>query len=186
MTQPALFTLEPVCEEIACCRWRSQARPEIIVTNERWDLPVLRWADAHPVVYEIATGCRSKAYGVGSCAHAGWAQRANTPEAVFERIRTIYDDVHDPLKGLGIFRWRALFTLEHYRDKGFTGGTFAAVLPREARSSVLTMDYTPDLVLDVAQRFAAWVDQWRELVAVVVLKGCEEVYRWDWSAMGLS
>ena len=84
-TQPALLSVQPVCEEVVVRRWRSQVRPELVVTDGRYDLPVLRWADAYPHVYKIASGTRSRVFGRNSCAHIGWAQRSKAPAAVFER-----------------------------------------------------------------------------------------------------
>ena len=104
--QLTLLSVQPVCEEVVVRRWRSQVRPDVVVTGEKHDLPVLRWADAHPHVYEIASGTRSKVFGRNSCAHIGWAQRGKAPAAIFERIRTLYDGLRDPLKGGGIFQWQ--------------------------------------------------------------------------------
>jgi hypothetical protein len=156
-------------------------RPEIVVADEKWDLPVLRWADAHPVVYDVVEpGSRSRAYGFGACSHIGWAQRGQDPAATFERVRTVYDDLHDPIKGRGIFQWRAQFTLAHFGERGFAGGTFCTLTARGAHGDVLTMDYTPELLDDVALRFAAWADRCRSPVAVVLARGRQEVRRWDW------
>jgi len=185
--QPPLLAVQPVCEEVVVRLWRSQVRADIIVTDEEYDLPVLTWADTHPHVYKIAAGTRSKVFGRNSCAHIGWAQQSKSPEAVFERVSTLYRDLHDPLKGKGIFRRRAQFTFEHYRDKGFTGGTFFAVTetPR-GYSSLLTMDYTPALIAEVARRFAAWCRRHPRPMGVVVKKKGRkgpEVRRWEWEEL---
>ncbi|MDY7079781.1 MAG: hypothetical protein SXV54_23090 [Chloroflexota bacterium] len=234
--QLTLLSVQPVCEEVVVRRWRSQVRPDVVVTDEKHDLPVLRWADAHPHVYEIASGTRSKVFGRNSCAHIGWAQRGKAPAAIFERIRTLYDGLRDPLKGGGIFQWRAQFTFEHYEDKepalpprvlhcesttastrggtlvagvavslpslsgaegskgpamslskGFTGGVFFTVTetPR-GYGDLLTLDYTPALIDDVARRFAAWARRHPRSVAVVVKKKNwkgQEVHRWDWEEL---
>jgi hypothetical protein len=183
-TQPALLSVQPVCEEVVVRRWRSQVWPEIVVTDGRYDLPVLRWADAHPHVYKIADGTRSKVFGRNSCAHIGWAQRCQAPTAVFERVRTLHDALHDPLRGKGIFYWRAQFSFEHYEDKGFTGGVFFAVSETSrGYSDLLTLDYTPALIDEVARQFAAWARNHPRPVAIVVKrKGWKspEVHRWDW------
>ena len=209
--QPPLLAVQPVCEEVTTRQWRSQVRPEIVVTGEKYDLPVLAWADAHPHVYDVASNTRSKAYGRNSCAHIGWAQRSQAPEAVFERVRTLYRDLHDPLKGKGlalgslpracrggaegacpepaegIFQWRARFTFEHYRDKGFTGGVFFSVTgTSRGYGDLLTLDYTPALLDEVARRFAAWCCKYPGLVAVVVKKGGwkgAEICRWEWEEL---
>jgi hypothetical protein len=189
-TQPALLSVQPVCEEVVVRRWRSQVRPEIVVTDERYDLPVLKWADAYPHVYKIASGTRSRVFGRNSCAHIGWAQRSKAPAAVFERVRTLYDALHDPLRGQGIFRWRARFTFEHYEDKGFTGGVFFTVTETSwGYGDLLTMDYTPALIADVARRFAVWARNHPQPVAVVVKKKGWKgaaVHQWDWEKLACS
>jgi len=51
---------------------------------------------------------------------------------------------------------------------------------------LLTLDYTPALVDDVARRFAAWADKHPRPVAVVVKKkGWKgpEVHGWDWEGL---
>lgn len=196
--QLTLLSVQPVCEEVVVRRWRSQVRPDVVVTGEKHDLPVLRWADAHPHVYEIASGTRSKVFGRNSCAHIGWAQRSKTPAAIFERIRTLYDGLRDPLKGGGIFNWRAQFAFEHYEDKepapslsrGFTGGVFFSVTETASGyGDLLTLDYTPALIDDVARRFAAWARRHPRPVAVVVKKKNwkgQEVHRWDWEELQAS
>ena len=185
--QLTLLSVQPVCEEVVVRRWRSQVRPDVVVTDEKHDLPVLRWADAHPHVYEIASGTRSKVFGRNSCAHIGWAQRGKAPAAIFERVRTLYDDLRDPLEGRGIFQWRAQFTFEHYEDNGFSGGVFFAVTETPSGyGDLLTLDYTPALIAEVARRFAAWARKHPRPVAVVVKKkGWKgpEVHRWDWEEL---
>jgi len=185
--QLALLSVQPVCEEVVVRRWHSQVRPDVVVTDEKYDLPVLKWADAHPHVYKIASGTRSKVFGRNSCAHIGWAQRSKAPAAIFERVRTLYDGLRDPLKGGGIFQWRAQCTFEHYEDKGFTGGAFFSVTETASGyGGSLTLDYTPALIDEVARRFAAWVRRHSRPMAVVVKKkGWKgpEVHRWDWEEL---
>jgi hypothetical protein len=101
-------------------------------------------------------------------------------------VRTAYDDLHDLIKGRpdvrirGIFQWRAQFTLDHFGERGFAGGTFCTPTDGGVHGSVLTLDYTPELLDDVALRFAAWADRHRRPVAVVLARGRQEVRRWDW------
>ena len=56
-----------------------------------------------------------------------------------------------------IFGWRARFTLEHYRCKGFGGGCFQQHDGQYNRSC-LNLDYTPDTLDEVIERFLAWCD----------------------------
>jgi len=56
-----------------------------------------------------------------------------------------------------IFVWRAQFTIKHFQDKGFRGGFFQqhdAKYPR----SCLTLDYTPETLQEVLDRFCEWMD----------------------------
>ena len=138
--------------------FRSEVRPDI-ESGYQADAAVLQWADANPVVWEIATGHRSKAFGLGSCEYIGWAQRSKDPDAVLERVRHIHGRVTRPaLRPDCIFQWRARFTLAHFRDKGFTGGFFQQWDARFPRSC-LTLDFTPGTLEEVTDRFAAWMDR---------------------------
>ena len=149
--------------------FRSEVMPKVQTT-----LPALArtiaWADAHPVVWKVVTGWRSKAFGLGSCVYIGWAQRSKAPDAVLERVRHIHELVEfqqphytpDP-----IFVWRARFTMEHYQEQGFKGGFFQqhdAQYPR----SCLTLDYTPGTFEEVLDRFCAWKDRYYDTCRITV------------------
>ncbi len=131
---------------------------------------IIAWADNHPVVWKIVTGRRSKAFGLGSCVYIGWAQRSMAPEAILERVRYIHELVEGESPyhhENSIFAWRARFTLEHYKDKGFTGGFFQqhdAKYPR----SCLTLDYAPGTFEQVLNKFCAWMDLYYDTVRVTV------------------
>jgi len=123
--------------------------------------PVIKWADENPVVWKIVTGRRSKAFGVGSCVYIGWAQQSKEPGAILERVRQMHElaTCNQPYYTPdSIFVWRARFTLEHYRDKKFTGGFFQQHDSKYPRSC-LTLDHTPDTFEKVLQRFSAWIDR---------------------------
>ena len=150
--------------------FRSDVRPEI-ESGYKADEAVLKWADDHPVVWDIVTGHRSKAFGVGSCEYIGWAQRSKDPAAVLERVRQIHGRVTRPaLRPDCIFQWRAQFTLAHFRDKGFKGGFFQqwdASFPR----SCLTLDYTPETLEEVIGRFCGWMDRYHRTARVTLNGG---------------
>ena len=137
----------------------SELRSEICTTCP--DLArVIQWADDRPVVWGIVTSTRSKAFGRGSCAYIGWAQNSMAPDAILERVRHFKELIHenDPRqKEDSIFRWRAQFTLHHYQENGFRGGFFQQHDARYPRSC-LTLDYTPDTLESVLDRFCAWMD----------------------------
>ncbi len=131
---------------------------------------VIAWADKRPTVWRIVTGHHSKAFGLGSCEYIGWAQNSTAPEAILERARHFMDLVENPGKwshANSIFNWRAKFTLDHYLDQGFTGGFFQqhdAIYPR----SCLTLDYTPETLEAVVDRFCQWMDPYYDTVRVTV------------------
>jgi hypothetical protein len=89
---------------------------------------------------------------------------------VQERVSHIHDIVNKPERYLNpnsIFPWRARFTLDHYRDKGFRGGFFQqwdASFPR----SCLTLDYTKDTLEEVIDRFCGWMDPYYRSVRVTL------------------
>ena len=117
-------------------------------------------ADNNPVIWHIVTGSKSKAFGLGSCVYIGWAQRSMETDAILERARHLTElaenksPFHNPDS---IFVWRAQFTLEHFQDKGFTGGFFQQHDAKHPRSC-LTLDYTPATLEEVLDRFCAWMD----------------------------
>jgi hypothetical protein len=137
----------------------SETRPEIRTPCPDLE-PVIGWADDHPIVWDIVTRARSKAFGRGACVYIGWAQHSMAPAAILERVKHFKKliDEHGPRRNQDdIFRWRAQFTLAHYQEHGFRGGFFQQHDARYPRSC-LTLDYTPatfELVLD---RFCAWMD----------------------------
>ena len=153
--------------------FRSDVRPEIATTNPEL-ADVIAWADDHPVAWEIVTKTRSKAFGIGSCVYIGWAQRSNAPEAVLERLRHFKELVdgggccmRNREGDDSIFVWRARFTLEHYRDKGFRGGFFQQHDARYPRSC-LTLDYSPETLEEVLDKFCAWMDRCYDTTRITV------------------
>jgi len=131
---------------------------------------VIAWADDHPVVWKIVTGKRSKAFGLGSCVYIGWTQGSKTPDAVLERVRHIYEVLQCERPYYtpdSIFVWRIKFTLEHYEDKGFTGGFYQQHDSRYPRSC-LTLDYTPETLEEVLDRFCAWMDRYYDAYRITV------------------
>ena len=149
-------TMERTTTTVMYC---SEALPDVQTDNLSLGRTIA-WADEHPVVWQIVTGHRSKAFGLGSCEYIGWAQKSKEPGAVLERARHMHElvECQQPYYTPdSIFVWRAKFTIEHYQDKHFTGGFFQqhdAKYPR----SCLTLDYTPETLQEVLKRFCAWMD----------------------------
>lgn len=140
---------------------------------------VIAWADEHPQVWKIVTGTKSKAFGLGSCVYIGWAQRSMDCDAIIERARHIKELVADPGRWgycNSMFAWRAKFTLDHFHDKGFTGGFFQqhdANYPR----SCLTLDYTPETFEVVLDKFCIWMDRYHDTQRITVNGRCVRFFQ---------
>ena len=83
--------------------------------------------------------------------------------------------------------WRARFTFEHYEDKGFTGGVFFTVTETSrGYGDLLTIDYTPALIDEVARRFVVWARNHPQPVAIVIKKKGWKgaaVHQWGWEEL---
>jgi len=144
-------------EHIARTWYRSESRPEIESHDSR-DKEIIEWLDKNPVVFEIVTKNKSKAFGKKSCVYIGWAQNNNSVGAVIEKLRTLKGEAEaSRFSSPGtIFQYRAQFTLKHYKDKGFTGGFFQQ-WDRKYQRDCLTLDYTPALSDEVIAEFEGWI-----------------------------
>ena len=163
--------MKTVTETITNIICQSEILQDLRTTNPSY-ARAIAWADEHPVVWRIVTGHRSKAFGLGSCEYIGWAQKSMEPDAVLERAWHLIElaedrsPYHNPDS---IFVWRAKFTIEHFQDKGFTGGFFQqhdAKYPR----SCLTLDYTPATLQEVLDRFCAWMDRFNDTDHITINK----------------
>jgi len=152
--------MKTVTETTTNIIYQSEFLPNVRSINPAF-ARTIAWADDHPVVWRIVTGRKSKAFGLGSCEYIGWAQKSMESDAILERVRHLHElaegksPYHTPDS---IFVWRARFTIEHFQDKGFTGGFFQqhdAKYPR----SCLTLDYTPETLQEVLYRFCSWMDR---------------------------
>ena len=161
--------MKTITETVTNIVYQSEFMPEIRTLNPSLGRTIA-WADDHPVAWRIVTGRRSKAFGRGSCEFIGWAQRSTEPDAVLERVRHIHElgegksPYHCPDS---IFVWRARFTMDHYQDRGFTGGFFQQHDAKHPRSC-LTLDYTPDTLQEVLDRFCAWMERCHDTRRVTV------------------
>lgn len=147
--------------------FQSEVRSDV-ATHDPDLAKVITWADEHPLAWEIVTRKRSKAFGIGSSVYIGWAQRSLAPEAILERLRTLMDLLGEPSNGFprnSIFRWRAKFTMEHYREKGFTGAFFQQHDERYPRSC-LVLDYTPETLEEVVDHFCNWMDPYYRVARI--------------------
>jgi len=135
----------------------SDLHPDIETENTNL-AKVIRWADANPHVWKIVSNNKSKAFGRNSCVYIGWAQGKTSPEAVLERVNHFHELVNcnEPHISPSHFtHWRAQFTFEHYRDKGFTGGFFQQHDEKYPRNC-MSLDYTPETLEEIIDRFLKW------------------------------
>ena len=152
--------MKTVTETITNIIYQSDFMQDVRTINPMF-ARTIAWADDHPIVWRIVTGRKSKAFGLGSCEYIGWAQRSTESNAVLERLRHMHElwegkcPYHHPDS---IFVWRAKFTIDHFQDKGFTGGFFQQHDSKYPRSC-LTLDYTPDTLQEVLDHFCAWMDR---------------------------
>lgn len=136
--------------------YESELHPEIAGTGERAK-KAIEFLDANPVALDIVTGEQSNAFGINSCVYIGWAQGSEATGAVIERLARFADEVSGQLVGSRagtIFNFRARFTLEHFKDKGFTGGFFQC--HDEFPRGCLSLDYTPATLAEVINWFFDW------------------------------
>lgn len=143
--------------------FRSEVLPEISTTNSELGR-VIAWADQRPVVWKVVTKRKSKTFGLGSCEYIGWAQQSLSPDAILERARHLMETLGQPGRwgnAHSIFMWRPAFTLENYEKKGFTGGFFQQHDEKYPRSC-MTLDYTPETLPQVLDKFCLWMDGYYE------------------------
>jgi hypothetical protein len=137
--------------------WTSDVRPELHTTEPAL-ADVIAWADAHPCAWDVVTHAKSKAFGIGSCEYIGWAQRGMAPAAILERASHLHGLAtgRDAFQGpASIFAWKAHYTLDRYREPGFTGGLFRQH-DGQFHRLCLTLDYTPGTLGEVVTRFIEW------------------------------
>ena len=163
--------MKTVAETITNTIYQSEVLQNVRTINPSF-AHAIEWADNHPVIWRIVTGSKSKAFGLGSCEYIGWAQRSMETDAILERARHLTElaegksPYHNPDS---IFVWRAKFTIEHFQDKGFTGGFFQEHDLKYPRSC-LTLDYTPSTLEEVLDRFCAWMDRCHDTDRVTINK----------------
>lgn len=138
-------------ETVKVTHYISEVCAEINVTSERW-ADVIAWADKTPNVWDMVRGTRSKPFGRNSCTYLG-SGRGTDPEDICYRA-SVLQSFLDRQAG-DFFAWRARFSLEHYRDKGFRGGFFQQ-WDGEYTRGCHDMDYTPSTRAEVIDRFVAW------------------------------
>lgn len=144
-------------------RYISEAYRDIESTDPR-DAEVIEWLDNNPVVYEIVTKNKSKAFGIKSCAYIGWAQKNNSTDAILERIRHFKSRIEP---NDNIFDWSAKFTLAHYKDKGFKGGFFQQH-DKEYPRGCMSLDYTPETLEEVVKNFVGWLGSMYETHRITI------------------
>lgn len=139
-------------------RWVSEVRPEIETETEAY-ADVIAWGDAHPRAWNVILGTRSHAYGRNSNHYIGY-HRGPSANAALARLSDFKERIENPSDDL--FSWSARFTLEHHGRRGFTSGFFREHCVhtdgREYPRHCATLDYTPETIEQVIDRFLAWCD----------------------------
>jgi len=129
--------------------YQSELYPEIQTESNVYK-DTIAWLDSCPIVYEIVTKTKSKAFGLGSSVYLGCIQKSNAPEAILGRLQQFRIELTKTMPSL--FGWRAKFTLEHYKDKGFRGGFFQQWDTHFPRGC-LVLDFTPETFENVIDKF---------------------------------
>jgi hypothetical protein len=133
--------------------YSSLLRPEIRTTRQ--DLvPVIDWADArHHVWTMLSERSKSKVWTANSNEYTGNA-RDMSPDAILHRAERLkmHSEERDTIWG-----FRARFSVEHYQEKGFTGGFFQQWDGSYNRGCMM-LDYTPRTRDNVVERFKAWCE----------------------------
>ena len=156
---------------------RSDLHPSLEFENPKQrDVLLLTWADAHPNAWRIVLGkTRSHTYAPGSSAYFGRDRNSDSPYAILGRLGTLYGDWE---KGdENIFGWRARFTVNHCRDKGFTGGSFRQHDGTYARGCI-DLDYTPKTLTFAVNRFREWCGKDFPTACITVKKGAKVQLVW--------
>lgn len=144
--------------------YASEVRPEIATEHEAF-ANVIAWADEHPQAYRIVTASKSKAFGLGACTYMGCVQRGNGADSVLERLAHLKRSLEGSGHGRSdedFWSWRARFTLDHFGERGFTGGFFQEhnvwTDGKEYPRHCTYLDYTPTTLEEVLDRFVLWAD----------------------------
>jgi hypothetical protein len=153
--------------------YSSEVWPDVQTRDEHL-AEIIRWADAVcPVAWKIVTTKKSKAFGMGSSTYIGYAQNGTTSASILERLKVFYHELHrkpkDTTYPIDFFVWKANYTLEHYNDKKLTGGLFQQWDGTYDRGCSV-LDYTPDTLPLVIERFVAWCGNTFETKAVKIDK----------------
>lgn len=140
-------------EHVTIVHYTSEIHPEI-TSIASYAAPILEWADAHPVVWQIVMGTRSAPFGKRSSLYLG-CDRGDAPASVLARAARFKEEID---RGDTTFwGWRAHFTLDHYKEKGFRGGFFQQFDGTYDRGCAY-LDYTPATREAVIDRFIAWCE----------------------------
>lgn len=151
--------------------WSSDIDPDITTTDKRLS-EAMQWADEeYPIAYRIVSESKSRDFGFGSNhRYLGYYSHGTDSADILERL----DVMKYMLTSRSEFdRLRVQFTLDHYEDEGFTGGFFAQYAKYtdgiEYIRSNTYLDFTPDLLEVVLDRFVKWMDPYYALKTTKVM-----------------
>ena len=172
--------MKKTMRQVEIATYASEAHPNLTTKYESM-VPLLEWLDANPVAYKIVTSGKSKAFGLGSCDHIGWAQRGGSTCEILERLGTLHRAATFHRTDADFHVWRARFTLAHFGEKGFRGGFFqhhalwnGQAEVKEYPRSCISLDYTPETLEEVLDRFAGWMDPTYVPVTRITVDGVDK------------
>jgi hypothetical protein len=131
--------------------YSSEVAADVSTTDEAL-CDVIVWADANPIVWKIVMGTKSGPFGRNASTYAGYARGASAESALLRAEAFKHTLEEAP----SFFRWRAEFTLAHYRDKGLRNGFFRQHDTAGLSRGCCVLDYTPETREEVIDRFLGW------------------------------
>jgi len=155
----------------SCTVYSSDVCPDVVTRDER-EAELIRWADSFcPIVWKIITTNKSKAFGKDSSFYLGGRHTQMSSATILDHLKAFKGELErkqeDVSYPIDFYTWKAHFTLEHFNDKGFTGGFFKQWDGTYDRGCSV-LDYTPATLPEVIQRFIQWCGNSFETRAVKV------------------
>ncbi len=150
--------------------WESLELPQIQTTDPVVGEAII-WADQEAPVWHLLASRRSKAFGIGSSIYIGWAQNNRSTDALLERLRHFHQLVREAnsenRRLAPIQAWAAKFTFDHFYDQEFAGGFFQQHVGKYP-CNCLTLDYTPETLEAVMDKFCEWMDRSQQTAKITL------------------
>ena len=151
--------MKSTSERVLVTTFHSERMPEI-TTQDRDCAEIIRWADEHPEAWLIVTGRKSVVYGLQGKAFFG-SDRGEAVDSTLRRVKILQEHLEGHESSLD--RWRAEFVMKHHQHPKYTGKLFQqhAVWTdgKEYPRLCQYMDFVPDLLKAVTDRFVDWLEE---------------------------